>query len=101
MYIFHSHRFLDSDAKVTIVGLQKGDDFVIAAARCSDQDNFCKKTGVNLAKERIDKGEYLITIHNRPINVKRFNEFALSLSMPILSDARVISESQEQAEMVV
>lgn len=56
-YIFHSRHDRN---RVTVVGEQRENgEFVFAAARCSNKDNFSRKRGRKIAEGRLAKGHII------------------------------------------
>lgn len=54
-YRFYSQSFQGS--RVAVVGEIKGNTLSIAAARCSEKDNFIRKKGRMIAEGRLQKGK--------------------------------------------
>lgn len=70
MLFFHSKHVHN---RVTIAGEFMGKSLCLAAARCGDKDNFCRKTGRRIAVGRFVKGKTLC--NNIPIEKPNYKFF--------------------------
>lgn len=69
MYVYHTPNYFSQ--RLTIVGEFENDSTLrISAAICSTKDNFCRKTGRELAEKRMKEGKHVLTVHN--LNKSRF-----------------------------
>lgn len=56
MFRFYS-KPSNSKVRVAVVGKEINNELCIAVARCSQKDQFCKKTGRELAEKRLENQE--------------------------------------------
>jgi len=82
LLIFHSK----TNNRVTVVGEYCDEGLCLTAARCSSKDNFCRKTGRDIANRRFNIKRHCITIPVKNRNIKSFVEIAANLSAIISND---------------
>lgn len=86
-FIFHSP-LLEGLPRITIVGQISDNKLLIGASRCSTEDHFVKKTGVTLAKSRIEKGEFITVIQlddNSQVSYSEFIGIAVTVMDSVLA----------------
>ncbi len=62
--------------RLTIVGEHKNNLLKLSAARCSLKDRFVRKTGREIAEERLKNGKCLLEVKTRKCNSQIFHEYA-------------------------
>ena len=75
MYRFYS-RPTETKSRVTVVGEYSEGVLKIAASRCSEKDNFRRKTGRAIAEGRLKKGKLFSSVLLKDCNIKKFVTFA-------------------------
>lgn len=86
-YIYHSK---DVKNRVTVVGEFDNNELRLAVARCSSNDNFCRRIGRELATNRLNNGEMYVTIRTPKMDRKRFNKFADFFAKELQSNSTVV-----------
>jgi len=86
-FIFHSP---DSKnlPRITIVGQIDGNKLLIGGTKCSIKDQFVKKTGVALAKERILNGNLITTLElqeGESLSYQEFITIAVTIAQTIIT----------------
>lgn len=71
-FIYYSSPDNDLGARVTVVGEYADGVLNLAVARCSNMDAFVKKTGREIATERLKKGEFVLSFKSETMSFKRF-----------------------------
>lgn len=86
-YIYHSK---STQNRVTIVGEFENNELRVAVARCSSNDNFCRRVGRELATNRLKNGEMYMTIKTTKMDRKRFNRIADFFAKELQIDSTVV-----------
>ena len=89
MLIFHSKH---PKNRVTIVGEYCEDGLCLTAARCSDKDNFCRKTGREKAVSRFSVKRHCLNLSTDDKTIKTFVEVAKQLADFVSSNIKFKQE---------
>lgn len=83
MFRFHS-KGENKTPRVTVVGVHEGDKLKIAVSRCSEHDQFARKTGRELAESRLNSGEIHTEVGLTECNIKTFLIFARAIATEVI-----------------
>lgn len=103
MYIYYSSRLgtvnhkLVRPQRVTVVGQfnSKTNEFEVAVAKCSKKDQFCRKTGRELAAQRLNKKSLYMSLKGEfftNFNQKAFNDLARAVATQVLESNFKVEE---------
>lgn len=77
--------------RVTVVAKFENNTLVFAVARCSDKDQFCRKTGRAIAEGRLSKGKFIREVEPiLPFNPAEFVGIAQIIAWGVNNNARLI-----------
>ena len=74
IYRFYSDGWFGN--RVSIAAKFVDNKLSMSASRCSDTDNFCKKTGRSLAEKRLNEGRYIAIFPMKSCDIKTFRTWA-------------------------
>lgn len=72
MYIFHSPHTVKNRATVVAKESVDGKTINFSAARCSDNDQFCRSKGVKIASSRLADNVVTHTVSSEDFSIKKF-----------------------------
>lgn len=77
---------------VTVVGIHEVGILKLAAARCSEKDQFEKKVGRELAEKRLSEGKHVAHVFIDECRVKDFIKYAEAVTKIVNQDPRSIKK---------
>lgn len=81
-----------SKNRVSLVGTYNDGVLKVAASRCSNNDNFCKKTGRTIAERRLADNNLVAEFHLKECSIATFVRVVEPLAWTIANNAHLVHD---------
>lgn len=93
-FIFHSKPYFWLP-RVTVVGVLDKGQLKIAVSRCSENDQFVKKIGVEKARKRVESGNLISIYSIEKCSISDFVSIATDIAEMVILNARLIKKDEK------